>query len=483
MHQVIIKNASLSLLVGAMLLPLMQAHANQIDEQIQDDRRRQADQPFEIPKPAEPELPIDVPQAQAITVDKKMLLSQPELLARAMLSALVYHQTDGVEALLPIYEAQPQALIEVPMLTWAKATIATKHQDHRTAVALYQELLEDYPNNQLFKARLAQSLFAHRQYKEAHDLIKDDPVLSEQMTPYVRAIEKLAKTNIRIGGNIIADKNINNAPRQRDLGGGWTASEPISAHGLATHASISKRFLFEQGVSVTPELGIRSKLYRDAKQYNEVTARSSLGVGMRDDKGGLSIAPFHEITYYAGANRDNHKLAHFSDSLGVRVGADIKTTNDGQLSTQVEISKNRHQTRKHLDGHSVSISPSFSKRYDALGGAWLSVGADFNYVKTQDKDDSYRRYGLSGSIAKQWQDFGVSANASYAKRRYLAPMPIFGKTQVNDEYSAGLSLWHDKLSYKGFMPRLTWQYQKTDSSIPLYRYDKNRVFVELMGSF
>lgn len=479
------KKTSVKVLSGLMLSLMMQAHASQIDEQSQDDRRRQsADQPFVLPAvPADPELPIANPKTQAMMVDEQALLEQSELLARAMLSALVYHQADGVEVLLPIYEAQPKTLIEAPMIIWARATLATKKQDHRTATALYQELVKDYPDNQLFKARLVQSLVAHRQYKEAHDIITTDPILAVQMAPYVRAIDEMGKTNIRIGGNLIIDKNINNAPRSRDLGGGWTANEPISAHGLASNVGISKRFLLEQGVSITPELGVRSKLYRDAKQYNEVAVRSSFGIGLRDDKGGLSISPFHEITYYAGGGKDNHKLAHFSDSLGVRVRADKMLDNGGQFSTQAEIAKNRYQTRKHLDGHSASISPSFSKRYAALGNAWLSVGADFNYVKTKDKDDSYRRFGLTGGLTKQWQDVGMSANVSYAKRRYLAPMPIFKQTQVNDEYGAGVSLWHDKLKYKNFMPRLTWQYQKTDSSIALYRHDKNRVFVEITGSF
>ncbi|WII95768.1 tetratricopeptide repeat protein [Moraxella haemolytica] len=144
-----------------------------------------------------------------MTVDDEMLLAQPELLARAMLSALVYHQSDGVEILLPIYEAQPQALIETPMVTWAKATIATKHQDHRTAITLYQNLVKDYPDNQLFKAHLAQSLIAHRQYKEAYTIIAADPVLAEQMAPYAKAIDKLTKTNIHIGGSAIVDKNTN----------------------------------------------------------------------------------------------------------------------------------------------------------------------------------------------------------------------------------------------------------------------------------
>ncbi|MFA9487135.1 MULTISPECIES: hypothetical protein [unclassified Moraxella] len=151
-----------------------------------------------------------------MTVDDEMLLAQPELLARAMLSALVYHQSDGVEILLSIYEAQPQALMGTPIVTWAKATIATKHQDHRTAITLYQNLVKNYPDNQLFKARLAQSLIAHRQYKEAYTIIAADPVLAEQMAPYAKAIDKLTKTNIHIGGSAIVDKNTNK-PAQATL--------------------------------------------------------------------------------------------------------------------------------------------------------------------------------------------------------------------------------------------------------------------------
>ncbi|WP_155400103.1 hypothetical protein [Moraxella bovoculi] len=84
------KNVSAALLVG-FLSSFIHAHASQIDEQSQDDRRLQsADQPFELPKPVEPELTMSSPQAQTMMVDDQALLAQPELLARAMLSALVY---------------------------------------------------------------------------------------------------------------------------------------------------------------------------------------------------------------------------------------------------------------------------------------------------------------------------------------------------------------------------------------------------------
>lgn len=473
--------SALPLLLSVGLMCHVQAHANIID-QTQDDRRLQLSDTNSAPppSPAQPAIPTDT---QVINIDESTLLNSPELLARAMLSALVYNNIDGVRTLLPIYQKQPKDLIEYPMIVWANAVLSTQNQEHKTAIKLYKDLKNNYPDNRLFAARLAQSLFANRQYKEARNIITSDPILTQQLSLYLTAIDNFTKTDVRAGGNLIIDKNINNAPKNRNLGGGWSANAPISAHGIAFNAGLSKRFLFDEGVSISPDVSVRGKLYRDAKQYNEVSLRSSLNTSFRDAKRSLSVVPFHELTYYAGAKKENTELKYFSDSVGVRLAGSTLLGADSQFSASAEFAKNKYQTRKHLDGYSISLSPSFSTKSQILGNAWLSIGSDYQYTKTRDKDDSYRRIGLTGSISKQWKNLGVSANVGIANRHYLAPMPIFNKIQINKEYNAGISLWHDKFKYKGLMPRLTWQYQKTDSTIPLHNYDKSRVFVELSGDF
>lgn len=470
--------------IGQALLYAQTVYAEEFEKQTQDDRRLDV-QSFDkqIIPPPEPTIVQTPPPNMAMSVDETVLLNNPELLARAMLSALVYHNAEGVETLLPIYQKQAKESIETPMLVWANAVLATKKQDHTTAITLYQSLIKDYPENQLFRARLSQSLFANRQYKQAYALIKNDPELTQQLPVYLNAIDNLTKPNIRVGGNLIIDKNINNAPNKRDLGGGWTASEPIPAHGVAFHANFTKKFLLNDGMDITPDFTVRGKLYHDAKQYNEVSLRSSLNIGKRDAKKSVTISPFYELTYYAGAKKDQTELKHFSDSIGIRFYTNTKMGVDSQLSVSGEVAKHLYQTRKHLDGYSMSISPTFSTSIQTLGDVWLNIGLDYQKTITQDKDDSYRRIELSSSIAKQWQDIGANASMSIGKRNYLAPMPIFNKTQINHEYNTSISLWHNKLRYRNFTPRLTWQYQKTKSSIPLYNYDKKRVFIELSGTF
>lgn len=460
------------------------AYANVSDKQTQDDRRLQISD-FDNTTIVKPKSVIlEKPQPNvAVSVDEIMLLNNPELLARAMLSALLYNNIEGVSVLLPIYQKQAKESIEPQMITWANAVLATKNQDYPNAIKLYQNLNHEYPENQIFSTRLAQSLFANRQYNEAYHFITNDSKLASQMQPYLKTIDKLTKTNVRFDGNLIFDKNINNAPDKRDLGGNWTASEPLSAHGIALNGNFSKNFLFDKGLELKPDIKLRSKLYHDVKQYNEISVRSSLKVSKNNAKNGISMTPFHEITHYAGGKAEQNKLKHFSDSIGMQFNINTKINTKSQISVSGEFAKNFYQTRKHLNGYSISISPTFATSLQTFDNTWLNVGLGYQQTLTQDKDDSYRRIEANASISKQWQDIGVNANFELAKRTYLAPMPIFNKTQINREYNTSISIWHNKLRYKNIVPRLTLQHQKTHSSIPLYNYDKNRVFIELTGLF
>lgn len=464
------------------------AHAN--DEEIlnnQDDRRWQNNQTATLISPPmdsfdTPSLPVN--NDGVAQVDEQILLANPDLLSRAMLSALIYNNLEGVAVLLPIYQKQTDELIEAQMVAWAKAVLATKNQDFAAASQLYQTLHEQYPTNSLFGIRLIQSLFANRHYVEAKTLLEQQPdYIQAQLIDYKNALHELGKPTLQIGGHVIMDKNINNAPKQTDLGGGWTANAAQSAHGVALNVSVDKKILLPDGLSLTPALSLQSKLYQDTKQYNELLARAGLSMGKANHKTSLSITPFFEQTHYAGGRAEQHQLKHFSDVIGIGIDATQKISPTSQLSVSAEISKNYHQTRPHLDGHSISISPSFATRPTWLTHGSLSLVADYQYTHTQDKDDSYYRMGLRASAHQQWQHLGLRGSIGIAQRRYLAPMPIFNQTQINDEYTASLSLWHRKLAYQNLMPRLTWQYQKTDSSVALYSYDKSRVFVELSHAF
>lgn len=454
----------------------------------QDDRRRQSElPPLPLPTPISqlqtaPTLPNET--GGAVEMSENELLANRELLARAMLSALVYNNVDNVALLLKIYRRLPQEEIDKEMQTWAMAVLNMSEGDFFEAVRKYRQLHQKYPDNKMFAVRYGQALFANRQYGDAKTIfLAQDADIQRELSPYLEHIKRLERPNFAASGNFLADKNINNAPVNPDLGGGWTASSPESAKGIYLQTAMGKKFLLNEGVSLSPQLTLNGKFYWDAKHYNETVLRLSLGIGKESAKTSVTISPFYERTDYAGGNKNDAKLNHFSDSVGVAVDVGVVLGTRSRLTVNGELSQNLYADRKHLNGYSLGLSPTVSYYPKSVANSVVSVGADFGYTATRDKDDSYRRMGVRLAGAKEWGNLGVRASAGVAKREYLAPMPIFNTTQINDEYNASLSLWHKKIAYRTFVPRLTWQWQKTDSTVGLYSYDKNRVFVEMGGGF
>lgn len=465
---------------GLAMLPMM-VSAQMVGA---DDRRlqQQSDEQlvFEMSTPSMP-TPSTPETASVLEVDEKQLLDNPALLSRALLSALVADSAEQVAVVLPIYEKQPATDIEPDMIIWAKAVLARGEHRPDEAVGHYRALLDKYPHHALFSVRLGQAYFANRHHAEALELFEaQDDAIKHELMPYINAIKKQQKLRTSFAMNMINDKNINNAPKQRDLGGGWTADEPQASRGIALDVAVDKSYLLPDGVVFRPQLSLHTKRHQDTKHYDEMSLKASSAIGVHDHQHSLTVTPFYERMYYAGGQKQHHKMRHFSDHVGIGVDYDWRASRALTLSLSTQLTQNHHQARKHLEGHSVSISPMMS----VAGDDWLGrLAVDYQKTHAQDKDDSFVRYGVRGSLMKQWGQLGVQGHVGLARREYQAVMPIFNKTQINDEWQAGVSLWHDKIRYKQFVPRLSYHYQKTDSTIGLYSYDKGRLFVEVTGRF
>lgn len=452
-----------------------------------DDRRlQQNSEPLKFDVPTPNTLP-DVSMIMsdgALVVNEADLLAHPSLLSRALLSALVQDSAQHVSVLLPIYQKQPQAYIETPMLTWANAVMLNGQKKYDSAIKHYQSLLQDYPDHALLSVRLGQALFANRQYAEALAIFSaQEASIQKELSPYFEVIARLQKPRVNVLANMINDKNINNAPKQRDLGGGWTAGEPQASQGVFVSVGVDKNYLLPDGVVFRPQFNVQTKRHKQAKHYDELVMWAGSGIGVHDHKHSLNITPFYERTYYAGGRQGEHKLHYFSHQLGVQMDYDWRAYPNLSLSVSAQATKNRYQTRQHLDGHGVSISPSVSFTPKSSPDVMMRLALDYQHIKTQDKDDSYIRQGVRANVSKQWGDVGVLGSVGVAQRKYQAPAPIFNRQQINHEYQAGVSIWHDKIRYKHFVPRLSYHYQKTDSNIGLYSYDKGRLFVEMTGRF
>lgn len=480
------------LIIGTFIAPI--AFANSFDGK-QDDRHIQdstIQKQLEMTRPIAPPTTSTPVIAQAddstsISITAEELGNHPDLVIRAMAMAVLQNNFDNVDFLLPYYEKLPTHSQETMLLEWARGMVAEKQNNAKKAVRHYRIALSENGEAGLLRLRLAISLFANKEFDASEDqftklLSEDDlpPDIAQVIQEYLTAIKRQDRLSISGGINYLSDKNINNAPSNPDLGGGWTAPAPQSAHGIGLNLNLDKKWGLPDGFFWQTRLDTNGKYYTDNKAYNELTVRVSAGMGHADARHNFALLPFFEKNYYAG-DHANHKLDDFSKAKGVSAEWSYWLTPKWQTSLYGEVAEQDYATRIHLNG--LSRSASGSILYLPNARRYYFAGLDFNRTDTRDGDDSFVRRGVRVGMGQELgYGFSTRVIASVAEKDYREA-GFFGKIQQNDEYSVSISLWNKKIHYAGITPRVTWQYQKVDSNLPLYQYDKNKVFVEMSKQF
>nr|WP_245911214.1 surface lipoprotein assembly modifier [Neisseria iguanae] len=93
---------------------------------------------------------------------------------------------------------------------------------------------------------------------------------------------------------------------------------------------------------------------------------------------------------------------------------------------------------------------------------------DQQWDNTREKADASARSGLRIGMVKVFDNgLGTRLNLCYANCRFDAPETlVYGYTRKDHEYQAQAAVWHRKLSWKGFTPRLNFYYLNIDSNMP-----------------
>lgn len=461
----------------------------------QDDQRIQdvhIQKQVEMTEPVAPDVPNDVPktsseQGKSLSISADELLNYPDLVVRAMAMAVLQNNFDDVAFLLPYYQKIPNHLRETMLEQWAKGMVAEAQGDAKTAVRAYRSALSVNNDASLLRLRLAMALYANKEYDASEDQFTK--LLSEEMPPqvaqlihqYLTAIKRQNRVSINGGINYLADKNINNAPKNSNLGGGWTAPKAQSAHGIGFNFGVDKKWRLPQGFFGQTRLDTYGKYYTDNKPYNELTVRVLAGAGHENARHSFALLPFVEKSYYAGGNADNDKLKYFSTSKGISAQWSYWLNPKWQASVYGEYAKQDYTTRNHLDGESKSLG--VSALYLANAKRYYFTGIDYHKTDTKDADDSFVRQGVRAGVGQELGlGFSTRVSVNVAQKEYQG-VGFFGKIQKNNEYGASVSVWHKKVHYAGITPQITWQYNKVDSNLPLYEYDKHRIFIEMSKKF
>ncbi|MCI4038801.1 hypothetical protein MM808_29595, partial [Klebsiella pneumoniae] len=100
-------------------------------------------------------------KGKVLQIDGETLLKSPELLSRAMYSAVVSNNIAGIRVILPIYLQQAQQ--DKMLALYAQGILAQADGRVKEAISHYRELIAAQPDAPAVRMRLAAALFDNRQ--------------------------------------------------------------------------------------------------------------------------------------------------------------------------------------------------------------------------------------------------------------------------------------------------------------------------------
>lgn len=422
--------------------------------------------------------------AEAVSDSNASLAGLEEQINRAV----VARDWDTLQTLLSSYRALPD--FNPVLHDYALGGLRRSQLRHDEAVALYRGILAQQPDLAYPRFDLGVMMFENRQYREAKaelERAKPDlqPPMQQLADRYLAAIDKAQGWKPDVSLQYEQTDNVNNASSEKTIefaGRSWTKtadSLPQKAHGLRYGLGVSREinagghhFLYG-GISGG---GVH---YWDNKDFSEQSLRLSFGYKNRSITRSFGILPFVEQNWLGGKryNRETGINTDFSRRLNEKWRLSL---NAGYIKKYYRNSGSAARYNSHMPLAGATLAYSAPKNWLLYGGA------DWSHDMTKEAEQASVRKGLRVGAVKTFDGgLGLRANLRYTRRTFDAPGSIVYRFPRKDhEYQTNLSLWHDKISWKGFTPQLNFRYLKIDSNMKSFYTRKNmQIFMSVEKDF
>ncbi len=421
-----------------------------------------------------------------IAVDNARLSKQPALAMALLDQAVREGQWPVVEAILPVYEAFPDA--DRTLVRFAKAGLARSNGNYDQAIAQYRAILSEHPELDAVRLDMARAMFENHQYDTAEyhfrRVLQSDPPenIREIIAYYIERIQQGSELTGTLSVSYLNDSNVNNASNSKTIRVGDRLflrnkdSFPQRGEGIWFNGVLQK------DVSLYNQHGLRfmgtvnGKSYWNNHDFDDVTSRAYAGYQWRDYRQQFALLPFYEKRWYS--------TEAYSSGPGVRGEYSYLISPAWQISQALEYQKLDYDADKYdfLRGYTRYSSTTLSHAFSNV----LSVyaGVDFQDQQTSAKSESNRRNGVRGGVVMDlpWQ-LSFSASTAYARRYYQADSDIFGTRRKDNEQFYNLSVWHRDWNVFGVMPKLNFSYKRVDSNINFNDYHQRNITLSLDKNF
>ncbi len=417
----------------------------------------------------------ELPQANLAGISETDLQEINLLYAEDLIGqAVIYQEWEILQELLDIYQQMPE--FDGILVDYAKGAMLRKQGQQKEAIAKYQGILDHRDDLPYVKLDLALMLFEDKQYHQAQKLL-DQLMAQQNLSVNTQAIIKNVQQTIKksqawqpsVSLNYESTDNVNNASSERELvwlGRRWQKQEdslPQSAHGIRYDVGVSKDTNISGNHYTVVDVGVDGVHYFDKSEYDETTARLAAGYKYHDIDRSWRVIPFVEQNWL---NNDK-----YNSSIGVTGSYGQNVGDKDYWQVYGSYSQKRYDNDRiaqNYDGHLTSLGTALNHRIN--GQSLVYGGLDVVLDDTQNPEYASVRYGVRTGLVHTFDNgLGFNGNVRYARRQFDAPSTlVYDFVRRDDEYQAGLSVWHKKLSWYGFRPQANIRYVKIDSNMPAF---------------
>lgn len=344
------------------------------------------------------------------------------------------------------------------------------HQDK--AIKMYRKIIKDNPNLHYPRFDLAMMLFEDKRYTEAKSEFE---IVRPHLVPQLQALIDQLLMNMKesqawqptLNFNFEKTNNVNQSSNVEKITIGDATfirdkeSLPQKAQGIGYKLSETR----EQNMSSNHYVSLSATLngihYWDNNEFSEQTLRLDAGYKYKDLKQSLGVIPFIGQNIL-GNNR-------YNKNYGAGLDYNRLLSSHWQVSTNVTHIQKRYQDSdlaQHYNGY--SNSQAVLVLYQPKPQLLIYSGLDWMQDELADKAESSKRQGIRSGFLYFGRSVGISANARYAQRKFLADNSWYGVHRKDDEYEFGVATWRQQWHWKGFTPKLNYRYLNIDSNLPLY---------------
>lgn len=374
------------------------------------------------------------------------------------------------------------------LLHYALATFYYHHQQYNQAIEHYQKLLSLHPDAIYPRFDFAIALFNDYQYKQAEQQLQYlHPLLSGNIrniaAQYLTEIKQQQRWQSYLNFQYVQTDNVNQASSVETINlygkqfSKTADSLPQKAQGIRYEVGITKLLNLTGHHFIQPELNYNGVYYWNNQEYNEQSLYFGLSYLYQQAFSTWQITPFIQQNWFSNT--------HYNHFVGNLLSYAVTLNSKYRWHNQLKYTRKFYTDpllASRYNGSQYDISTLLSY---PISSRWLLfAGITFDYDLLKEKSSSSKKWQPIVGMKYENKNWGNSLSIRYTQRTFNAPHYLFQYVRKDQEYQVDYAIWHHKLSWQGFLPKLHFRYQNIDSNIPAFYSRKNQEwFITLNRTF